>query len=410
MSEKGYSQEKEKHVPVLDGIRGLAILLVLIHHFAIAGVTLPDSFPGRVAQGLTQSAWIGVDLFFVLSGFLITGILYDTRESLNYFRAFYARRFLRIFPLYYGFLFVVMAFTRPLQIDWGGRQVLYLTYLDNALIVKHVFSQPLSPFFNLNYLWSLAVEEQFYFVWPALVFLLKDRTKIMLLAVMLTACSIGVRILMVYKNMPLGAIYTFTPARADSLMIGALLALALRSQPETRKRLIRAAWFVLPGSLVVLAAFAWPYQKLNWESSGLAMFGYTVIALASAALITLSLTTPALHALINRPTLRMLGKYSYGIYVLHVPIITLAARLDLPGRLGGANAGVGLHLLAFAMAVLASIALAALSFHFYESRFLRLKRNFRYKFSDASGAIGMATAESQLPAMTGPEISIAKLP
>jgi len=164
MSEKGYSQEKEKHVPVLDGIRGLAILLVLIHHFAIAGVTLPDSFPGRVAQGLTQSAWIGVDLFFVLSGFLITGILYDTRESLNYFRAFYARRFLRIFPLYYGFLFVVMAFTRPLQIDWGGRQFLYLTYLDNALIVKHVFSQPLSPFFNLNYLWSLAVEEQFYFV------------------------------------------------------------------------------------------------------------------------------------------------------------------------------------------------------------------------------------------------------
>jgi peptidoglycan/LPS O-acetylase OafA/YrhL len=352
---------------------------------------------------------VGVDLFFVLSGFLITGILYDTRHSLNYFRAFYARRFLRIFPLYYGFLFLVMVLTRPLQIEWDGRQFLYLTYLQNAGIAKHVFSQPLSPFLNVTHLWSLAVEEQFYCLWPAMVFLFKDRVKIMRLAIALTACSIGARILMVHLHIPLGAIFTFTPARADSLMIGALLALAIRSGPETRNWLTRAAWMLLPGSLAVMTGLAWPYQRLNWESNGIATFGFTVIAIASASLITLSLTTPVFRAVLNRATLRMLGKYSYGIYIVHFPIITLAVRLDLAGRLAGGNAGVGLRLFVFAMAVLTSIGIAALSFHFYESRFLRLKKYFRYNFPNPPDALGMAIPESQLPVFTAPEVLPAKL-
>jgi peptidoglycan/LPS O-acetylase OafA/YrhL len=404
-------EKAERHIPVLDGIRGLAILLVLVHHMVLGGVPFSGSFLGQAARGLTESCWVGVDLFFVLSGFLITGILYDTKGSGNYFRVFYARRFLRIFPLYYGFLFLVMALTGPLQITWGGRQFIYLAYLQNTGIARHIFSQPLSPFITITQLWSLAVEEQFYFVWPALVFLLKDRIKIMRIAALLTAGSIGLRIWMVWMHSPFGTIYTFTPTRADSLMIGSLLALALRSSPETQKMLIRAAWFVLPGSIAVLIGLAWPYGRLNWESSGVAVFGYTVIALASAALITLSLETPVFKAALNRPILRMLGKYSYGIYILHAPIIMLAVRLDLAGRLERiANAGVGLHLPVFVMACLTSIAIAALSFHFYESRFLRLKRYFRYDFPDPSASAGAAPAEPQQSAMPAPELLSPRVP
>jgi peptidoglycan/LPS O-acetylase OafA/YrhL len=380
MSYEGQIQKAEKHVPVLDAIRGLAISLVLFYHFI--GIPIPDSILGRAIGSLAKSAWLGVDLFFVLSGFLITGILYDTRESRNYFRVFYARRFLRIFPLYYGFLFLLMIFTSPLQIEWGGRQFIYLAYLQNTGIVKHMLSLSISPFLRVNHLWSLAVEEQFYCLWPALVFLFKDRLKLMRLAVVLTGCSIFLRVGMVYMHAPLGGIYTFTPARADSLMMGALLALALRSSPGTRSKLTRAAWIVLPCSLALLVGLAWPYGRLDWEAKSVAIFGYTVIALASAALMTLSLTNPAVHAIINRPTLRLLGKYSYGIYILHYPIVTLSYYLDIPARLGVLSGGAVDRLLTSAAAALASIALAALSFHFYESRFLRLKRYFRYNFRD----------------------------
>ncbi len=375
-------QKAEKHIPVLDAVRGLAIVLVLIYHF-LAGIPFPHTFLGRAAEGFIQSAWTGVDLFFVLSGFLITGILYDTRESGNYFPVFYARRFLRIFPLYYGFLFIILAFTRPLHIEWGGRQFFYLAYLQNTGLGKHIFSKPLSPFININHLWSLAVEEQFYCVWPAAVFLLKDRIRLMWLAVILSFCSIGVRILMILYHAPLGTIYTFTPAPADSLMIGALLALALRSSHETQSKLARGAWFVLPGSVVILVGLAWRYQRLNWESSATAICGFPVIAVASAALITLSLKNPLFQATFNWSAMRWLGKYSYGIYVLHYPVLTLFQSLDLPAHVRNLNGELEARLLTLSTSAVVSIGLAALSFHFYENRFLRLKKYFRYNDPDS---------------------------
>src|SRR5580698_8849519 len=109
-------QKSEQHVPALDAVRGLAILLVLLIHI---GENLPAGGNGfvQILRDLLSSCWVGVDLFFVLSGFLITGILYDTRSATNFFKAFYVRRFLRIFPLYYGFLLLLIILTRPLQID-----------------------------------------------------------------------------------------------------------------------------------------------------------------------------------------------------------------------------------------------------------------------------------------------------
>ena len=129
----------------------------------------------------------------------------------------------------------------------------------------------------------------------------------------------------------------------------------------------------------------------------MAIFGYTLLALASAALLTLSLTNRGVQTAINWPVMRRLGKYSYGIYILHYPIFTLFYHLEIPARLGISGTGMGAHFLTSAAAAIASISLAALSFHFYESKFLRLKRYFRYDLPDSPGGPD-ATATPGRPA------------
>jgi len=373
-------QNVERHVPVLDAIRGLAILLVLVIHIG-ESMPAPASRGWMVFSSFASSSWVGVDLFFVLSGFLITGILYDTTRASNFFKAFYARRFLRIFPLYYGFLILLLVLTIPLQIEWHGREWIYLLYLQNTRIAKHV-SAAFSPYVAINHLWSLAVEEQFYFVWPAFVFLVRDRLLLVRITALLMIGSMLVRLLMLYSGKSLWMIYIFTPARADSLMMGSALALLFRGGIESQKRLKRLAQFVLPCSIAFLLVLALPTHGLNFSSKGVIVFGYTTIALASASLMTLSLTDRWCGAAINRPVLRWLGKYSYGIYVLHLPVMMLLLRLHVVTQTEAKYASPIWKLVIVVAAVTVSVGLAFLSFNFYESRFLRLKRFFRYEFPE----------------------------
>ena len=218
----------EPHVPVLDAVRGLAILLVLFIHIG-GNIAAPKSAAWKVFDSVTSSSWVGVDLFFVLSGFLITGILYDTRQATNFFRAFYGRRLLRIFPLYYGFIFLLGVLTIPLQIDWRSREWIYLLYLQNTHVMKNVHSAAFSPFITIDHLWSLAVEEQFYCVWPALVFFVKDRARLIKMAGLLMVGSMLVRLLMLYGHKSFWMIYIYPcPCRFtdDGLCFG--LALSFR--------------------------------------------------------------------------------------------------------------------------------------------------------------------------------------
>src|SRR5690349_12365341 len=164
----------EKRLPALDGLRGLAVLGVLIVHAKILLNTAPPF--ENALRTLSEFGAYGVDLFFVLSGFLITGILLDTRDSANYFRTFYARRFLRLFPIYYGYLLVIALVlpalhhaVRTSMEDYGGSWGWYLAYLSNWK-AGHGASDPF-----LGHFWSLAVEEQFYLLWPAMIFLVPRR-------------------------------------------------------------------------------------------------------------------------------------------------------------------------------------------------------------------------------------------
>ena len=213
-------------IPVLDGWRGFAILVVILHNGGFIAYELdgPSGLVVVLTNTVLASGWVGVQLFFVLSGFLITGILVDTAGAPRFFRSFYLRRTLRIFPVYYAFLAVYFLVVPLLP---GGAppgegqladQLWYWTYLSNWLpLLEH----PSGP---LNHLWSLAVEEQFYLVWPLLVVVSGRRFPwVVLFFVVAAPLS---RLGMHRAGLEPEYLYHFTNARADALAIGALVALA----------------------------------------------------------------------------------------------------------------------------------------------------------------------------------------
>jgi peptidoglycan/LPS O-acetylase OafA/YrhL len=206
----------DRYIPALDGIRGLAILLVLFHHFRF--ILEPIHRSQRLLLVLADAGWCGVELFFVLSGFLVTGILLDTWESPRYFRTFYARRVLRIFPLYFLYLaVVVLLLSRFWTSQFGFNPWVkvsfwpYFLYLENFK-AHHMFNDLL-----LGHLWSLAVEEQFYTVWPLIVALLPRRA-LEWTALLFILVAVIYRFEMAGKSTQLSFyVNTFTIASLDSL-------------------------------------------------------------------------------------------------------------------------------------------------------------------------------------------------
>jgi peptidoglycan/LPS O-acetylase OafA/YrhL len=212
------------HIPVLDGMRGIAVLCVMVLHF-----TLVDAVTGteRIFFDVARVGWVGVDLFFVLSGFLITGILYDAKGGAHFFRNFYMRRVLRIFPLYYAFLFLVLVAlptVRPTAVVPGETQLWLWTYLSNILFARVGWEGVPG---HTTHLWSLAIEEQFYMLWPLVVFFASRRRLVQICIgaiVFAELTRIGL-----HYTAPNGiAGYALMPARIDALGVGALVAVLAR--------------------------------------------------------------------------------------------------------------------------------------------------------------------------------------
>src|ERR1700712_1152390 len=177
----GVAEQPMQHINSLDGIRGLAILLVMAGHL-FGSTSMSSNRLAQIVLSLRGLSWTGVNLFFALSGFLITTILYETLGSPDYLRSFFVRRMLRIFPLYYGVLLVLLALTPFLpSMHWDGTAIVFLTYTQNLPFAPNPMGP--APWAVLRHFWSLAVEEQFYLIWPFVLYWLRAWKRIMLAAI-----------------------------------------------------------------------------------------------------------------------------------------------------------------------------------------------------------------------------------
>lgn len=375
-------------IPVLDGLRGIAILLVMVFHFWVFGTATGTTLWERVYASAAGMGWAGVDLFFVLSGFLITGILYDSRGREHYYRVFYGRRTVRIFPLYYAslalfFWIIPFLLMRLHRLEFSAiynsplAKLFAWTYLVNwyeGLRGFNVLALPLQHF------WSLAIEEQFYLVWPFLVLTLARR-RLMALCGGLMALGFVSRVVL-YRIHLSDAAYTWTFCRADALAIGAMVALSARN-PHDWKILVKWARFLaLPAlcAVVVLRVLNPDCTTGPGSSPNFFMgtFAISLVGIFFGGCLALAICLPQeslMHRFLGSSFLRFFGKYSYCLYVCHFPLIVFFARTGLHGNHltkvlhNQLLAVVAVNGIAFA----ASITVALASWNLFEKQWLKLK-------------------------------------
>jgi peptidoglycan/LPS O-acetylase OafA/YrhL len=369
-------------IPSLDGLRGLAIIGVVLFHI--------DYFLGRAGFGvvpnifhhLVSFGWAGVDLFFVLSGFLITGILYDTRNQPGYLRVFYSRRALRIFPVYYFFLLCFFGLGPVLLTATGhggfiqhhiqpSTQVFAWLYLVNWFGgARHL------TYFSdfIKHFWSLAVEEQFYLLWPFVVGSL-DRSRLKRVSVALIVVSLVSRCALELGGFGAAAA-TWTICRMDGFAVGGLIAMCVRSR-EDWSALTRWAAVVTPVCAVAFGMMAMASVLMPLTIVSLDTFGPTILALLFGGCVVSALgsSSNAVSVVGSWPPLRVAGKYSYGTYVWHQPIVLSLNALNFrPVAIVKVLHSEGLTLLvANAVPVACAALVAFCSWHLLEKRFLQLK-------------------------------------
>jgi len=365
------------HLPVLDEIRGIAILLVIVFHSS--HFTLDPLTPSAPAiylyyQRLTQCGWIGVDLFFVLSGFLITRILLGAKDGPRYFRNFYARRFLRIFPLYYVTLAIFAAAVAVKAVDGSGALPWLATYTSNLLSLRP--GSLIVPA-SVQHFWSLAVEEQFYLVWPLVVLFASSRALVRICATVIV-CAAAVRASFVLSG-NVDAPYFFTLCRSDALATGAGIAVLLGRSRAPSAELLAWAKRLLAASGLALAALASARGgTLSFQDPWVLALGLSLLSLTFGSCLVIALATRrgARPARISGG-LTAFGKYSYAMYVFHQPIFIAIGRMRQKWYPGGTpHVQILIQLLALAGGLAATFVLALASWHVLEKRMVALKRYF----------------------------------
>ena len=354
------------YYPALDGLRGVAILLVVfLHNFRFMNYFF--------------FGWLGVDLFFVLSGFLITDILLKTIDKPNFLRNFYMRRLLRIFPLFYFTLIICLLIfpnVKSLNLDisyYSNNQFWLWTYLQNWLFV---FNEPYGDKILLH-TWSLAVEEQFYLVWPITILLIR-KPKILLVVAGAALVLTGFARFIVWwykvQDLSYASLYTFT--RIDGLCIGCMLALLIHIKPGLLKKYTTVI-------VLLIASLNFGFYFINNQQSFtlpyLAFIGYTTFAVLFGILVHEAVTgeSKIIQFLFNNRILKFFGKISYGLYVYHWPVYILLfsffrnffnTNTNISYRSAETGSGI--------MVTVAAVLLSIISYRYFEKPFLKLKTRF----------------------------------
>ncbi|HKS06443.1 MAG TPA: acyltransferase [Gemmatimonadaceae bacterium] len=373
----------------LDGVRGLAIVVVVIHNSgAVWGER--NSAALKAWALFSNAGWIGVQLFFALSGFLITRILLENAGKPGALRSFYVRRFLRIVPLYYAtllFVFYVtpqVSFLSPIADPGTRSQFWYWAYLSNWL----------TPFGGmvpaLPHIWSLAVEEQFYLLWPLALIALKPR-RLAFTCVAIVGVAFVVRGVLHVLFPPAAAeyaAYTFTISRWDAIALGALVALLQR---DARATFALTSRFHIVLGLAIATLFVTTLVNRGLPAWGRVteIVGMPFSAIASALVVLACVSDAdvrgsaatvrrALRRALSAKWLAWTGKFSYGIYMFHLPVHIVLQR-HIPASLSTASSGNVrfVALLAYVGCVfVVSSALAVVSWFVLEQPMLSLKRYF----------------------------------
>jgi len=368
-------RNRQRFAP-LDGLRGLAIAAVFCFHYRIE--------PHSPAEW----GWVGVDLFFALSGFLITGILFDSLGHEHYFRNFYMRRALRIFPLYWG-LWCVLLLCMLMQRQFEAPFLAWPAYLGNYLgsyalkaglnhehfnrlpAAVHIAQEKLR--IQVGPYWSLCVEEQYYLTWPLVVWMVRRRDRLLGICLAAIGCMLAARVVFHFYLPPEwvhhNEVYFWTFTRADSLLAGSALALWVRRQGGVECLHVRPVAAAMFAAVLVLALSEWRWGLFHdvafagWMQT----WGLTAVAAVSAGGVALSLRLKWLERVLSFGPLQHLGRVSYGFYVFHLlfwdcdRIVIDATKPLVPAWI--------IHLAVFAWVWFLSWA----SFRWFETPFLRLK-------------------------------------
>lgn len=354
-----------RHLSALDGIRALAVLAVIASHFPVLlGYQQPT--PWSWLNKLIRGGFLGVDVFFVLSGFLITSLLLTEHSRFRQInlRYFFARRALRLFPALYLLLaidFIIAIYEKTSLFGQWNITWATVLYLNNWYFVwPSLRHGPANFHTNLGHLWSLSVEEQFYLVWPITIYLsmkLKKTEKFLPIFIVLLISFVVVhRTLLWHDNVFYMRILIRTDARLDSLLVGALLALCFRYLQISLKILRWSAYIALPLFLVI--AYQGP------ESPFFYTIGFTIVALLALIMIYASVErTWGLNTFLEHKWLTFIGKISYGLYLWHFVVFTFLSK----------HFFVGPRVTRISVGLLLTFAITLFSYFLVEKPFLRLK-------------------------------------
>ncbi len=311
-----------RYWPALDGLRGLAILLVIPHNLGAFDSRLPYEW---LPAAVSHIGWIGVQIFFVLSGFLITGQLLEARGSRNFLSSFFGRRALRILPVYYLSLIVALVIVPALfelppdVLATHSQQVWLWLFLNNWT----------QPFFGevheFPHYWSLAVEEQFYLVWPFVIMVAGGGRRLLTICAVAAVVALVARAMAMAADLPANATYMWTICRMDALTTGAAAAVLARDHAGllASRAMVSFLWW---SALALLAATTLVTHTFDLNSPVTVLVGYPLLALVTAAVILVclerrgSLFPDLARSALSLPLLRSVGRYSYAMYIAHKPL------------------------------------------------------------------------------------------
>ena len=357
-----------RYVPALDGIRGIAIILVVLYHnFGF----IKTSYFG----------WLGVDLFFVLSGFLITSILLDQSGQPGFLKNFFMRRVLRIFPLYYLCLLIFLVifpafgfFTKQLNYFTENQWWLW-TYLQNWLYSLH----PSQEGTMLTHFWSLAVEEQFYIIWPLIILFFKRPKRLVIVMLGILLLTIAARSIVWFyhiEDLNYTTLYTFT--RIDGICIGSIVAILMKINPELISKnlaIIATALAAINFGFYFLNEAdkdGYPYYAFVGYTTFCSMFGLAVHEVVNSS------PTNIPNRILSVKPLRFLGKISYGFYIFHWPIFVMTNGYFF--SLVQSETGLNITLSRLLAAILSTglaLILSVISYYSFERYFLQLKDKYK---------------------------------